>query len=96
MPVGHTTLRQQSHAQRRGIDYAYAALLEIVKIVGNGIVVKTIMAETKHTLHGARRHMVYYIFYVWQLQVGDSHMAHHTLLFQLHQCRQCLLHNHVE
>ena len=55
MPVGGAARRKQSHRERRRIDDAYAALLEVVEIVGEHIVVQTVVAEAKNALHGAFR-----------------------------------------
>ena len=49
------------------------------------------MAEVQDALHRALLHMFYHPLQVFRLQVGDAHMAHHSLSAQLHQGGQRLL-----
>ena len=91
MPCGHTALREQPHRQGRGVDDAYAALLEVVEPVGQLIVAQAEVAEVEHRLHCALGHVVDDPGEVLDLQVGDAYVAHHALVAQLHERGQGLL-----
>ena len=91
MPIGSTTTREQTHRERRCIDDANASFLEVVEVVGEHIVVQTVVAEAEDAFHRARLHMVDDPLQVLGLQVGNAHMAHHAFVAQLHQCRQRLV-----
>ena len=80
MPVGHTSLCEQSHAEWRSVDDAYAVALEEVEEVDEFIVVETEVAEVEHALNGAWLTMLDDPLEVFELEVGDADMAHDSLL----------------
>ena len=71
-------------------------LLEEVEVVENQVVVEAIVAEAQHALHRAGLAVLNHPFQVLGLQVGDAHMAHHTLAAKFHQGGQRLLNHLVE
>ena len=94
VPAGYTTLREQSHRQRRGVDDAHALLLEEAHVVGQCVVVQRVVAEVQDALHTLAA--LHHPFQVLQLQVGDAHVPHDALVLQLEEGRQCLVHHQLQ
>ena len=71
-------------------------LLEETEEIGQQRVVQAVVTEVEDALHGTVLHMLNHPLQVLGLQVGDTHVAHHTFLLQFHQSRQCLVYYQLQ
>ena len=79
MPIGSSAHREQSHGKWRGVDNSNTTLLEEVEVFGQQVVVQTIVAEIKNTLHRTLLTVLNHPFEVFGLQIGDTDMTYDSL-----------------
>ena len=70
--------------------------LEETEIVGQQRIVQTVVAEVQDALHHTFVTVFDDPFQVLWLQVGDTHVTHHTFLLQFHQSGQCLVDDQLQ